>query len=216
MSRLAANLIAYSKYAPKFSPQSVVSVSRRDLAAADRTFRRAERATLTAERRVLLRAGNNVRTMSIAALKGRKSKRTGLPAMQPLDKAWRVLLHPDKPMGGKLADKGLWRITMPNRHARDVDIVPGMQPHLERWEFGDGGERAAVLNSRIAFYRDTPKGRAIYHGSLAKRGYPPHVSQLPPVRQMPRRNFRDGVAAYADAHMGEWFEKIWDTYQRRG
>jgi hypothetical protein len=191
----------------------LVSVSRRDVAAARRTLQRAERATLSAERRVLLRAANNVRSMSIAALKGRKSKRTGLPAMQPLDKAWRVLAHPKAKMGGVLADKTRWHIVAPNRHARDVDIVPGLQPLLERWEFADQ-TRAQKLREMVQGWQAQPREYRLAIGRRA--GWPRDPLALPPVQRQPLRNFRDGVADYADRHMGEWYEKIWASYARRG
>lgn len=196
--------------------RTLVSVSRRDVAAARRTLQRAERATLTAERRCLARAANNVRTMSTAALKGRKSARTGLPAMRPLDKAWRKLEHPGAKMGGILADKTVWRIGSPNRHARDVDIVPGLQPLLERWEFADQ-TRAKMLRSWVQSVQATPEGRRGYYRAFARRpGWPRDPLALPPVQRQPLRNFRDGVADYADRHMGEWYEKIWASYARRG
>ena len=194
----------------------LVSVSRRDVAAARRTLQRAERATLSAERRCLARASDNVRKMSVAALKGRKSARTGLPAMRPLDKAWRKLEHPGAKMGGILADKGVWRIGSPSRHARDVDIVPGLQPLLERWEFADQ-TRAQRLRSWVQSVQATPEGRRSYYRGAGRRpGWPRDPLALPPVQRQPLRNFRDGVADYADRHMGEWYEKIWASYARRG
>lgn len=193
-----------------------VSVSRRDLRNADRAFKRFERATLTAERRCLLRASNNVRSMSIAALRGRKSRRTGLPAMAPLDPAWRALLHADVKMGGVLADKSKWHITAPDRHSREVDIAPRLQPLLERWEFGDQ-TRANELRAWVFALQSTPQGRHNYHLDHAHRpGFPKSPDELPPVLAQPERNFRKPVEDYADAHMAEWYEKIWASYARRG
>jgi len=195
---------------------ALVSVSRRDLRNADRAFKRFERATLTAERRCLLRASNNVRSMSIAALRGRKSRRTGLPAMAPLDKSWRALEHPSLPMGGILADKSKWHITAPDRHSREVDIAPRLQPLLERWEFADR-TRAASLQNWISAIMGDAGARHRYHRFAANNPpWPRDPSMLPPVLAQPERNFRKPVEDYADAHMAEWFEKIWASYARRG
>lgn len=196
--------------------RGLVTVDRGSVRRAQRTVRRWERATLSAERRCLARAGTNVRGMSITALKGRKSARTGLPAMAPLDKAWRRLEHPGAKMGGILADKTRWRISMPNLHAREVDIVPGLQPLLARWQFGDQS-RAAMLRTWVTDMQSTPAGRRSYYRAFANRpGWPRDPLALPPVQRQPVRNFRDGVADYADRHMGEWYAKIWASYARRG
>ena len=194
----------------------LVSIARGDLRRAQRTFRRYERATLSAERKCLLRASNNVRSMSISALKGSKSRRTGLAPMAPLDKAWRRLEHPGKKMGGILADESRWHIATPNPHARDVDIVAGLQPLLARWEFGDQS-RAARLRAWVQAMQSTPQGRRNYYRAFSTRpGWPHDPLALPPVQRQPVRNFRDPVAKYADAHMAEWYAKIWQSYQRRG
>lgn len=196
--------------------KSLISIARGDVRRAQRTVKRWERATLSAERRCLARAGSNVRNMSISALKGNKSKRTGLAPMTPLDKAWRQLEHPGKKMGGILAEKEKWHISMPNQHARDVDIVPGLQPLLARWQFGDQS-RAKMLRSWVQSVQATPEGRRNYYRAFSRRpGWPRDPLALPPVQRQPLRNFRDGVADYADRHMAEWYEKIWATYARRG
>lgn len=194
----------------------LVSIARGDLRRAQRAFKRWERATLSAEKQCLARAAKNVKSMSISALKGKKSKRTGLAPMAPLDKAWRRLEHPAAKMGGVLALDCVWRIGFPSPHARDVDIVPGLQPLLARWEFGDQS-RAAMLRGWVTAMQATPAGRRYYYAKYARRpGWPRDPLALPPVRRQPVRNFRDPVCAYADKHMGEWYEKIWASYARRG
>lgn len=191
-----------------------VSASRASVRRAQRTVRRAERAALTAEKRTLARAGGNVRRMEIAALKGRATKAG--PKVAPLDKPWRALLHRDKKMGGYLAQTHLWRIGRLGAHAREVDIVPGLQPYLERWEQG-GRERSAELQRLVSDLRDTPEGRRSYYRGYARRpGWPRDPLALPPVGAMPRRDIRTPVAAYADRHMAEWYAGIWRSMQRRG
>lgn len=191
-----------------------VSASRASVRRAQRTVRRAERAALTAEKRTLARAGGNVRRMEIAALKGHATKAG--PKVAPLDKTWRALLHRDKKMGGYLAQTHLWRIGRLGAHARDVDIVPGLQPYLERWEAG-GRERSAELQQLVSDLRDTPEGRRTYYRAYARRpGWPRDPIALPAIGAMPRRDIRTPVADYADRHMSEWFAGIWRSMQRRG
>lgn len=194
--------------------RSLISIARGDLRRAQRAVKRWERATLTAEKRTLVRAGGNVRRMEIAALKGHATKAG--PKVAGLDKSWRVLLHRDKKMGGYLAQTHLWRIGRLGAHAREVDIVPGLQPYLERWEQG-GRERSAELQRLVSDLRDTPEGRRTYYRDYARRpGWPRDPLALPPVGTMPRRDIRTPVAAYADRHMPEWYAGIWRSMQRRG
>lgn len=188
-----------------------VSASKSSVKRAQAAVKRAERAALTAERRTLLRGAGNVRRMEIAMLKGRKSKAG--PKVAPLDKPWRAILHPDAKMGGVLATKELWRIGALSRSAREVDIVDGLQPLLARWEAG-GDTRPAELRSRVADWHRNP---GFYHKELAKMpGYPPHLSMLPPVKTMPRRDIRTPVSAYADRHMPEWYAEIYRKIVTRG
>lgn len=191
-----------------------VSAARASVRRAQRTVRRAERAALTAEKRTLARASGNVRRMEIAALKGRATKAG--PKVAPLDKTWRAILHRDKKMGGYLAQTHLWRIGRLGAHAREVDIVDGLQPYLERWEAG-GRERSAELQRLVSGLRDTPQGRRYYYANFARRpGWPRDPLALPAVGAMPRRDIRTPVSRYADAHMPEWYAGIWRSMQRRG
>ena len=184
---------------------------RADTRRATRQFRRWEKQTLTAERRTLLRASGIVRRMEIAMVQGRKSKAG--PKVAPLDKPWRAILHPGKKLGGIFAQKHLWHIVAPNPHEREVDIVPALQTLLAQWQAG-GDARPAQLRSRVADWRGNP---GAYHRELAgKGGYPPHLSMIPPVKSMPRRDIRTPVEAYAGRHMAEWYAGIWETMQRRG
>lgn len=186
-----------------------------DTRRARRTVRKWERATLTAERRTLARASGNVRRMEIAMLRGRPSKAGA--AVAPLDKPWRRLLHRGAKMGGALAQKGVWLIGRPNPHAREVDIVPGLQPLFARWQFGDKS-RPARLASWTHSMQATPAGRRSYYAHIAphRPGWPRDPLALPPVPAQPRREIKERVDRYADRHMAEWYAGIWQTMQRRG
>ena len=188
-----------------------VFASRASVRRAQAAVKRAERAALTAERRTLLRGAGNVRRMEIAMLRGRKTKAG--PKVAPLDKPWRAILHPDAKMGGVLATKELWRIGALSRSAREVDIVDGLQPLLARWEAG-GDTRPAMLRPRVADWRSNP---GFYHRELAgKGGYPAHLSAVPPVMTMPRRDIRTPVSAYADRHLPRWYQEIYSKIVTRG
>lgn len=185
-----------------------------DTRRARRAFRRWERTALTAERRTLARASGNVRRMEIAMLKGRASKAGAKVA--PLDKPWRRLLHPGAKMGGALAQTHVWRIGSPNTHTREVDIVPGLQPLLARWQFGDR-TRPARLAAWATAMQATPEGRRTYYRHIARRpGWPRDPLALPPAGAQPRRDIVGPVSRYADRHMAEWYAGIWRTMQRRG
>lgn len=191
-----------------------VAASRASVRRAQRQVRRAERAALTAERRVLGRAGGIVRRMEISALKGHATK--AAPAVAALDKPWRTLLRPGATMGGALAQQHVWRIGRLGAHAREVDIVDGLQPLLERWEAG-GLARPARLRQLVTDLQATPQGRRYYAARYARRpGWPRDPLALPAVGAMPRRDIRTPIARYADRHMPEWYAKIWQSMQRRG
>ena len=191
-----------------------VSASRASVRRAQRMVRRWERNTLSAERRVLGRASKNVVTMSCAMLKGHKSKAGG--PLAKLDKPWRRMLHPDKKMGGILANPERWHIGAISRGAREIDIARGLQPLLERWEHG-GGNRAALLRQTVSSLRDTPAGRRTYYRVHARRpNWPSDPRALPSVPAQPERAIKERVDRYCNAHMDEWYQKIWQSYTRRG
>lgn len=182
---------------------------------ARRDLRRAERAVLTAERRAMLRAAGNVRRMEVALVRGRRSKAAGGAAVAPLDKRWRELLHPRLPMGGALGERKHWRISAPRPGVAVVDIVPGLQPLLHRWEFGGGG-REAILRRDVWDWAHTPAGRREYHGWRVPHGWPPSTSMLPAVAPQPRREVKRLAENYARPRLGDWYVAALQKILNRG
>ena len=185
-----------------------------DTSRARRAFRKWERSTLSVERRVLGIASKNVKTMYCSGLKGKPTK-AGLH-LAPLDKPWRKLWGHGAKMGGVLSRVNLWRVRYPNQRTREVDIVPGLQPYLARWQFGDR-TRPAWLRGLVTDLQSSPQGRQHYYKSYARRpGWPRDPLALPPVPAQPVRDVVDPVSRYADRHMAEWYAGIWRTMQGRG
>ena len=174
-----------------------------DLRQADRDLRDLgidiRRAAYTA----LKRTGGNIRRQYLSAIRNNGSAITG--KFRPYAKAWyRLLGGGRRKPGGMLTQNALWPIEGNRADSITVDILPRLRDHLARWQFGGGG-RAAQLRRLVAWYRDTDKGRKVYHGKLVGLGYPPHVSQLPPVVDQPVRDVVGPIRAHAADHVVEWF-----------
>ena len=151
----------------------------------------------------LKRTGGIVRRQYFAAIRKNGSKITG--PFAPFNAAWYQLLGQGaRTPGGRLLDSKLWPIEGSRADEVVVDIVPQLQGHLSRWQFGDA-ERANALRNLIAAWKFTDEGRRVYHGKLVKQGYPEHVSQLPPVTNQPVRDVVGPIRANAAAHLPEWF-----------
>lgn len=191
-----------------------VSASRASVRRAQRAVRRAESSAARAEFKALKLGADNVRKMEIGLIKGNKSKALGLK-VAPLDKPWRRLLHPDRKMGAAFTEKYLWPARPVGPHGREIDIVPGLQPYLDRWEHG-GGTRPAQLRGLVSNLQGTPQGRRYYYAKYKRRpGWPADPLALPPVVPQPQRNVRALVTPYANRHMPEWYESIYRKMIRR-
>lgn len=151
----------------------------------------------------LKRTGGIVRRQYISAIRNNGSDVTG--KFQPYAKEWyRLLGGGRRKRGGILTQNSLWPIQGDRVNSVTVDIAPRLQAHLERWQFG-GGDRAAQLRRLVAWYRDTDKGRKVYHGKLVGLGYPPHVSQLPPIVDQPVRDVVGPIRENAAHQLEAWF-----------
>lgn len=174
-----------------------------DLKDVDRELRDAGIEIRRAGYTALKRVGGIIRRRYIAALRKNGTDVTGkFPAYA---KAWyRLLGHGSRKPGGSLVTNSFWPITGNRVDTITVDIAPRLREHLERWQFG-GGDRPAQLRKVVAWYRDTEKGRKVYHGKLVKLGYPPHISQLPPVVDQPVRDVVGPIREDAESHVVDWF-----------
>lgn len=175
-----------------------------ELRNAERDLRRLDVAVREAGWTALKRTGGIVRRQYFAAIRKNGSRITG--SFPPFDSAWYSLLGGgSRTPGGALLNSALWPIQGNRVDEIVVDIVPGLQGHLSRWQFG-GGNRANELRNRVADWRFTEQGRRNYHGKIAGRnGWPMHVSELPPVREQPVRDVVGPIRANAAEHLREWF-----------
>lgn len=186
-----------------------------DTGNAIRLCRTVSSAVVQAAATALKRTGAAVRSKYIAALRHVGTRDTG--PLAPFDKFWyprgtgNASPGSRKP-GGVLTTARFWKL-----HAYrgpsgggvvEVDIAPGLQPVLERWQFG-GGNRAQTLRDWVASIPKNESFNKFYHAELVKRGWP-RVHELPPVPDQPERNVVAPITKAVTPLLPEWFEKALD------
>lgn len=157
----------------------------------------------------LKRAGAAVRAKYIAALRHNGSKDVG--HFRDFDPFWywhgTGSADPgSRRPGGILTTTKFWKIRAPQRGVVECDVVPKMQPVLERWQFG-GGNRPKILRNWIQAIHDSPEWNKWYHGTLVdKQGWPAWHA-LPPVPDQPERDIVHPLTAAVTPLLPEWFDK---------
>lgn len=107
--------------------------------------------------------------------------------------------------GGILKTTKFWRITAPARGVVELDVVPKMQPVLDRWQFG-GGKRPDALRDWVRAISPGSAFNRYYHAQLVPQGWPA-VHALPPVPDQPERDIVHPLSAAVAPLLPEWFDK---------
>jgi len=182
-----------------------------DTRTARRYLSTVSRGLVSAAATALKRMGAAVKRKYIAALVHQGSADVG--HFQPFNFFWWVSgagsrkAAARKP-GGILTTSKLWKIDAPAPGVVRLDIVPRLQPLLDRWQHG-GGDRPDVLRSWVRAVTTTPAGRAYYHGVLVPSGWP-RASALPAVPDQPEREIAEPLARAVAPLLPEWFAKNFD------
>ncbi len=156
----------------------------------------------------LKRTGAAVRAKYIAALRHNGSKDVGrFPDFNPFW-YWHGTGNCEpgsRQPGGILKTTKFWKIHAPARGVVEVDVVPKMQPVLERWQLG-GGKRPDALRDWVRSISTHPQFNRLYHARLAPQGWPA-VHALPPVPDQPERDIVHPLTAAVAPLLPEWFDK---------
>jgi hypothetical protein len=156
----------------------------------------------------LKRMGAAVRAKYIAALRHNGSKDVGrFPDYNPFW-YWHGTANASpgsREPGGILRTTKLWKIHAPARGVVELDVVPKMQPVLERWQFG-GGRRPDALRDWVRSISSHPQFNRFYHARLIPEGWPA-VHALPPAPDQPTRDIVHPLTAAVAPLLPEWFDK---------
>jgi hypothetical protein len=179
-----------------------------DTRTARRYLSTVSRGLVAAAATALKRMGAAVKRKYIAALVHQGSSDVG--RFQPFNFFWWVSgagsrRAASRKPGGVLATSKLWRIDAPEPGVVRLDIVPRLQPLLDRWQHG-GGNRPDVLRDWVRAVTTTQLGRAYYHAVLVPAGWP-RQSALPAVPDQPEREIAEPLARAVAPLLPEWFEK---------